>query len=932
MKTMSQGLSRIISGLKRFQFQLSSKLLFIWIKPTILGCTARELDIEAGDIVFYVLPNRSIADLLVVNKACLRNGLPAAIAASPALQEARSFFFLGHPVWGRKTQGRPSARMARLFAHQAGHGLEATASLKKNLGKPLKKTIKIVPVSLFWGHQPDREKSIFKLLLSENWSTTSSMKKFLAILFHPKHILVQFGQPVNLAHLMASEQEAAKQMRKLMRQLRVHFNRQKQAIIGPDLSHRRTLLNTILTSPEVKDAIEREASRKHLDRTLVEKRALGYAREIASAQSYRVVRLFDLLLTWLWNHLYNGIEVNGIGKVKELAQSHEIVFTPCHRSHIDYLLLSYVLYHNGLTPPHIAAGKNLNLPLVGNLLRHAGAFFMRRSFQGNALYKAVFDEYLHQMFKKGYSVEYFIEGGRSRTGRTLTPRTGMLSMTIKSLQRDATMPIAFLPVYFGYARVLESATYTAELEGKDKKNESIFDPLKIFSFFKHSFGEVTVNFGEPLLLRDFLDEHLQHWEEVDAISSRTFSQCCVALARQLATRINTAVAIKPTNLVALALVSSANLVTEERHLQRQIKLLMRLAVACGRQGYSLTSLNPEQIITEASSIFGLERREHQFTGFISASSRNLLSLTYNANNVIHIYFLPSLVARYILLHKTTDIRAVREFCLALFPFIQAEMFLPFEASEVEAEVLKSVACLSEAGLVLRQGDRLTATAEGSSLTTAEGSSLTTAEGSLYKPAEDSLHQTAEGSLLTTAEGSLHQTAEGSLLATAEGSLHQTAEDSLLATAEGSLHQTAEGSSLTTAEGSLHQTAEGSLYKTAEGSLSELSRISEPTLVRYYIIIALLMSDARVSSRRLEKAVLEIAKVLALEYGSNSPEFVDTSLYGVFLSRLKQQDLITTENAKLSPGPGFNQFEKLIAATLPTTARNHILHRVLHYQW
>ncbi len=910
MKTMSQGLSRIISSLKRFQFQLSSKLLFIWIRPTILGCTARELDIEAGDIVFYVLPNRSIADLLVVNKACLRNGLPAAIAASPALQEARSFFFLGHPVWGRKTQGRPSARMARLFAHQAGHGLEATASLKKNLEQPLKQplkqTIKIVPVSLFWGHQPDREKSIFKLLLSENWSTTSSMKKFLAILFHPKHILVQFGQPVNLAHLMASEQEAAKQMRKLMRQLRVHFNRQKQAIIGPDLSHRRTLLNTILTSPEVKDAIEREASRKHLDRTLVEKRALGYAREIASAQSYRVVRLFDLLLTWLWNHLYNGIEVNGIGKVKELAQSHEIVFTPCHRSHIDYLLLSYVLYHNGLTPPHIAAGKNLNLPLVGNLLRHAGAFFMRRSFQGNALYKAVFDEYLHQMFKKGYSVEYFIEGGRSRTGRTLTPRTGMLSMTIKSLQRDATMPIAFLPVYFGYARVLESATYTAELEGKDKKNESIFDPLKIFSFFKHSFGEVTVNFGEPLLLRDFLDEHLQHWEEVDAISSRTFSQCCVALARQLATRINTAVAIKPTNLVALALVSSANLVTEERHLQRQIKLLMRLAVACGRQGYSLTSLNPEQIITEASSIFGLERREHQFTGFISASSRNLLSLTYNANNVIHIYFLPSLVARYILLHKTTDIRAVREFCLALFPFIQAEMFLPFEASEVEAEVLKSVACLSEAGLIVWQGDRLTATAEGS------------------------LHQTAEGSLLTTAEGSLP--AEGSLLATAEGSLHQTAEGSLHQTAEGSSLATAEGSLYKPAEGSLYKPAEGSLYKTAEGSLSELSRISEPTLVRYYIIIALLMSDARVSSRRLEKAVLEIAKVLALEYGSNSPEFVDTSLYGVFLSRLKQQDLITTENAKLSPGPGFNQFEKLIAATLPTTARNHILHRVLHYQW
>ena len=855
MKTLSQGLSSIISGLKRFQFQLSSKLLFIWIRPTILGCNAKNLGLEEGDIVFYVLPYRSIADVLVVNRACLRNGLPAAIDASPALQEARSFFFLGHPVWGRKTQGRPSARMARLFAHQARCYVEDEELLKQPLEQPLekslKKTIKIVPVSLFWGHQPDREKSVFKLLLSENWSTTSSMKKFLAILFHPKHILVQFGQPVNLAHLMDSEQEATKQMRKLMRYLRVHFNRQKRAIIGPDLSHRHTLLNTILTSPEVKDAIEREARRKNLKSALVEKRALGYAREIASALSYRVVRLFDLLLTWLWNHLYNGIEVNGIGKVKELAQSHEIVFTPCHRSHIDYLLLSYVLYHNGLTPPHIAAGKNLNLPLIGSLLRHAGAFFMRRSFQGNALYKAVFDEYLHQMFKKGYSVEYFIEGGRSRTGRTLIPRTGMLSMTIKSLQRDATLPIAFLPVYFGYARVLESATYTAELEGKDKQKESIFDPLKIFSFFKHSFGEVTVNFGEPLLLRDFLDEHLRHWEDVEAISTRDFSQCCVTLAKQLATRINTVVAIKPTNLVALALVSSTHFVIEERHLQRQIKLLRRLAVACGRPGYSLTSLNPEEIMTEASSIFGLERREHQFTASLSASSRNLLSLTYSANNVIHIYFLPSLVARYIVLHKTTDISAVMAFCLALFPFIQAEMFLPFEAEEVEAEVLKILACLSDAGLILRQGDMLTVAAEGS-------------------------HQTAEGSI--------------------------------------------------------HKTAEGSLHKPAEGSLHEISRISEPTLVRYYIIIALLMSDARVSTRRLEKAVLDIAKVLAAEYGSNSPEFVDTSLYGVFLSRLKQQELISAEGAKLSPGPGFNPLGEIIAAALPTTAREHILHRVMDYQW
>jgi glycerol-3-phosphate O-acyltransferase len=368
--------------------------------------------------------------------------------------ETRSFFFLGRPegTLGRKTQRRQSQRMLRLIDHQD--------SLTD-------RSICIVPVSIFWGHQPDREKSVFKLLLSENWSATSRVKKFFAMLFHRNHMLVQFGKPVRLDQLINTEAERERQARKLMRLVRVHFNRERQAIIGPDLSHRRTLINTILHAPAVRAAIEREVRTSETSLHRVEKKALGYAREIVSDVSYRVIRFFDVLLTWLWNNLYDGIAVNGVDRLKDLAQSHEIVYTPCHRSHIDYLLLSFVLYHNGLTPPHIAAGRNLNLPIIGGLLRRAGAFYMRRSFKGDSLYKEIFDEYLHQMFTKGYSVEYFIEGGRSRTGRTLPPRTGMLSMTLRSFQKDATKPIAFLPVYFGYERVLESSTYSAELSGKE---------------------------------------------------------------------------------------------------------------------------------------------------------------------------------------------------------------------------------------------------------------------------------------------------------------------------------------------------------------------------------------------------------------------------------------------------------------------------------
>ena len=124
---------------------------------------------------------------------------------------------------------------------------------------------------------------------------------------------------------------------------------------------------------------------------------------------------------------------------------------------MDYLLLSYVIYHKGYAVPHIAAGINLNMPVIGSLLRRGGAFFLRRSFGGNALYSAVFSRYLGTIMARGHSIEYFIEGGRSRTGRLLQPKTGMLAMTVRAYLRNPGRPVVFVPIYFGYERLVEGA-------------------------------------------------------------------------------------------------------------------------------------------------------------------------------------------------------------------------------------------------------------------------------------------------------------------------------------------------------------------------------------------------------------------------------------------------------------------------------------------
>jgi glycerol-3-phosphate O-acyltransferase len=141
---------------------------------------------------------------------------------------------------------------------------------------------------------------------------------------------------------------------------------------------------------------------------------------------------------------------------------------------MDYLLLTYVIYHEGLVTPHIAAGINLNFWPVGGILRRGGAFFLRRSFAGNKLYSAVFREYLELLFNKGYSVKYYPEGGRSRTGRLLPPKTGMLAMTMQALLKGINRPVSIVPVYIGYEHVMEVASYLKELNGTHKKKESFF--------------------------------------------------------------------------------------------------------------------------------------------------------------------------------------------------------------------------------------------------------------------------------------------------------------------------------------------------------------------------------------------------------------------------------------------------------------------------
>jgi glycerol-3-phosphate O-acyltransferase len=418
----------------------------------------------------------------------------------------------------------------------------------------------------------------------------------------------------------------------------------------------------------------------------------------------------SLALGRLWNQLYDGVEVENVDRLRGIGDGAEIIYVPCHRSHMDYLLLSYVIYHKGFAIPHVAAGVNLNMPVIGRFLRKGGAFFLRRSFKGNALYAAVFNRYLSVMMARGHSLEYFIEGGRSRTGRLLEPRTGMLSMTVRSFLRDPARPVVFLPVYFGYERIVEARTYIGELSGRPKKKESIFGLLRTLPALRRRFGKVHVNFGEPILLDMLLQRHEPDWRRQPAADAESdapwIRQAIDALAGEIIAGINSAAAVTPVNLVAMAVLATPNQAIPETDLAAQMDLYQALLRECP---YSPLVTRPAQggeaIVQYTEAMGLLERQSHPLGDILRMTADNAVLTTYYRNNILHLFALPSLLACCFTSKATMRRVDIQRLVWRVYPYIRAELHLRWSEAEVPVVVDQMLESFARLALLTASADR-----------------------------------------------------------------------------------------------------------------------------------------------------------------------------------------------------------------------------------
>ncbi|WP_426417313.1 glycerol-3-phosphate 1-O-acyltransferase PlsB [Aestuariirhabdus sp. LZHN29] len=679
-------------------FNLLRTVQNLWVRPTLDGLDNLK-DLDHQRPVCYVLAQRSLSDLLVLEKQCIKAGLPRPYRPmSPAdVDEPRAYFYLS------QAKGLILQRDRMLSAHRLERLLQWVADDED-------RDVQLVPVSFFWGRAPDKEESLLKLLFAYNYSVGGRFRKFVSTLLLGRQTMVHFNDPLSLRELVDEGLDPARTMRKANRVLRVHFRQQRTSVVGPDLSHRRTLVSGLVKTPAVQQAIEQEVKESGLKPHQIEGRARMYANEIASDYTISAIRFLQTVLSWFWNKIYQGIDIQNLDQVKDYARrQHTLIYVPCHRSHMDYLLVSYLLYNNGLTPPHIAAGINLNMPVIGGLLRRCGAFFMRRSFRDNALYSAVFNEYLHTLCTRGFPVEYFIEGGRSRTGRTLKPRTGMLAITLRSFLRDHRRPITFIPVYVGYERVLEGNTYLGELRGKTKKKESPLDIIRTLRGLRSSFGKVRVTFGAPLELKPFLDSQQVDWRDADhdprSAPPPWFSPLTNNLATRLASHINGAAAINPVNLIAMVLLSTRNQALGEEVLQTQLDSYLKLL---DQVPYAPHVTHPQmqarELIQYVEKLGLIARRSDSLGDIIFLEGNNAVLMTYYRNNILHLFAIPSLLANYFINAHEVSREELIAFSRQIYPYLSSELFLHYDEEQVPQLIQRWLEAMVEQGLLIAEAD------------------------------------------------------------------------------------------------------------------------------------------------------------------------------------------------------------------------------------
>jgi glycerol-3-phosphate O-acyltransferase len=440
----------------------------------------------------------------------------------------------------------------------------------------------IVPQLLLFSKRPQSQEPRLLDLVFGPSHRPGRLRRLYALLFHSRKVTLEFSDPIDLRHFLDTAADQAWSMDRSALELRRHLfttlNRHRASITGPVLKTHEELQQRLLSSVRMQRFLKRWAKRRKLPMGKVYQEAMGYIDEIAARIDPKVIGIGRIMAPLLLERVFDGLSVQpeGLPPVKQAAQKGPLIFVPCHRSNLDSLVLAYALVQQHLPSPHFFAGRNLAFWPIGGLLRRFGAFFVRRSFKGAVFYATVFAEYIHTLLASGFNIGVFIEGGRSRTGRLLAPKLGMLTILINAWRNGACEDMAFVPVFLGYDRVPEEGAYLREARGGEKTPENFKQLIKARKLLRARYGRIYVRFGQPLQFSQVLSEAgLTH----RPLSAKVVGELSSRIADQTLHRINCHAVVSAQGLVAAALLNATKQGLSLEALNERVEIYLNYLVS-----------------------------------------------------------------------------------------------------------------------------------------------------------------------------------------------------------------------------------------------------------------------------------------------------------------------------------------------------------------
>lgn len=711
---------------------------------------------ERGRVV-HIVEVLSLLDFLLLNLLFLWNKLELVRASNTRLLSLLRplLVLIFYPIvllgglFGRRDDvaafertiraGKPGAiflKRARFVMLPGGNiglpYLEALIRAQRESDKP----IILIPHIVFWSKGPEKyRKSAAELLLGD--PNAPGLRKLLTFFVRSGRTHVTCGASVDVADALNGDgiQDDDAAARKLSWLLHRSIDQEEKITRGPMLKTAAEMKAEMLSNPDFVQGLEAAGKEMGLSPKKSRKRAAANIMEIAADFRISYIEFLSFVLTPIFKRVFSSFVVDreAIQTIKEASKDSAVILVPCHRSHIDYLVISYLMYLLGVIPPHIAAGANLSFFPMGHIFRHSGAFFIRRQVGGDKLYGFVLAQYIRKLLKEGYGIEFFIEGGRSRTGKTLMPKFGLLNWVAEAIIGEAVQNVKVIPIALSYERIMEVEGYARELSGGEKRKEDISGLVKSAEVLDSRYGRLYVTAGRPINVADFFRNTLsKEPREIDDDEKRYLVK---RLGYLILNRINRATVVNPSGLAAAVLLSHHRRGISRDKLLETAGLLLDFAM---KRGYPIsitmdqalkaavqslavarersdTEGNPRLVYRQMGEAISpiLDEALERFEGqrhirteryddgqiyFVVPSSR--IYLNYYRNNIIHVFQREALVALSLASHRDDReirVHAIQDDLTFLSRLLKREFI--FRVGDLEQGILAGLSALERLGVV-----------------------------------------------------------------------------------------------------------------------------------------------------------------------------------------------------------------------------------------